>query len=85
MYLVLWLNCLACRILVPRPGIEPVPQAVEAWSKPLDHQGSPSPYSLTLFIAMFLLFFFFYTAAFFTLHGICVDLPDLANENPRCL
>ena len=25
-------RCMACRILVPRPGIEPVPPAVEAWS-----------------------------------------------------
>ena len=25
-------HCTACRILVPRPGIEPVPSAVEAWS-----------------------------------------------------
>ena len=39
----LWLNCVeniitsgcsgaACRILVPRPGIEPVPPALEVWS-----------------------------------------------------
>ena len=27
-----WLHCMACRILVPRPGIEPTPPAVEAWS-----------------------------------------------------
>ena len=26
---------------LPRPGIQPVPPAVEAWSQPLDHQGSP--------------------------------------------
>ena len=26
-----WLCCGACRILVPRPGIEPVPPAVEVW------------------------------------------------------
>ena len=26
------LVCLFCGILVPRPGIEPVPPAVEAWS-----------------------------------------------------
>ena len=25
-------GCVACGILVPRPGIEPVPPAVEAWS-----------------------------------------------------
>ena len=59
------------------------PGSGNAKSKLLDHQGSPSPYSLTLLIAMFLLSF--YRAAFFTLHGICVDLPDLANENIRCL
>ena len=30
--LLLWPRCLACGILVPRPGIEPAPPAVEAWS-----------------------------------------------------
>ena len=46
------------------------PGSGNAKSKLLDHQGSPSPYSLTLLIAMFLLCF--YRAAFFTLHGICL-------------
>ena len=27
-----WLRRVACGILVPRPGIEPVPPAVEVWS-----------------------------------------------------
>ena len=27
-----WPHCAACGILVPQPGIEPVPPAVEAWS-----------------------------------------------------
>ena len=27
-----WPHCTACRILVPGPGIEPTPPAVEAWS-----------------------------------------------------
>ena len=27
-----WLHCTACGILVPRPGIEPAPPALEAWS-----------------------------------------------------
>ena len=27
-----WSHCTACRILVPRPGIETVPPAVEVWS-----------------------------------------------------
>ena len=31
-YLFFWLCCMACGILVPRPRIEPVPPAVEAWS-----------------------------------------------------
>ena len=31
-YLTLWLQCLACRILVPRPGIESVPPALKARS-----------------------------------------------------
>ena len=36
------LNCpMACRILVPRPGIEPGPPVLRAQSYPLDHQGSP--------------------------------------------
>ena len=29
---VYWLCCTACGVLVPWPGIEPVPHAVEAWS-----------------------------------------------------
>ena len=38
-----WPYSAACRILVPWPGIEPVPPAMEAQSlKPLDHQGSPA-------------------------------------------
>ena len=32
---------MACRILVPQPGMEPAPSAVEE-SQPLDLQGSPS-------------------------------------------
>ena len=28
----LWPCCTACGILVPRPGIEPTPPALEAWS-----------------------------------------------------
>ena len=39
-----WLCRAACGILVPRPGIEPRPPAVEAWSPNLDsmdHQGIP--------------------------------------------
>ena len=33
-----WLCCVACRILVPQPGIKPMHPAVEAQSEPLDHQ-----------------------------------------------
>ena len=29
---------MACGILVSRPGIKPMPPAVQAWSQPLDHQ-----------------------------------------------
>ena len=32
--------------LTPRPGIEPVPLALEAKCKPLDHHGRPPPASL---------------------------------------
>ena len=28
----LWPRCVACEILVPRPGIKPLSPAVEAWS-----------------------------------------------------
>ena len=31
----------ACRTSVPRPGVEPMPPAVEAQSQPLDSQGGP--------------------------------------------
>ena len=27
-----WPRCVSCGILVPRPGIEPLPLALEAWS-----------------------------------------------------
>ena len=30
LFIIFWPRCAACRILVPRPGIEPVPPAVEA-------------------------------------------------------
>ena len=29
---IYWLHCAACKILVPRPGIEPVLPALGAWS-----------------------------------------------------
>ena len=32
-------HCVTCGILVPQPGIEPVPPKVETWS--LNHQGRP--------------------------------------------
>ena len=37
---------MVCGILVLQPGINPVSPASEAWSQPLDHQGSP-PEALT--------------------------------------
>ena len=41
----IWLCPPACEILVPWPRIKPMPPAVEVWSlKPLDSQGSPSPF-----------------------------------------
>ena len=39
---VFWLRCEAYGILVPQPGIEPVPPVLEAESQPLDNQGSSS-------------------------------------------
>ena len=36
------LFCVACGLLVPQPGMEPVPHVVAAQSQPLDHQGSPT-------------------------------------------
>ena len=44
-YSLLFLRWEACTVLVLQPGIEPVSPAVEAWSQPLDRQGSPC-YSL---------------------------------------
>ena len=41
---IIFFGCVACGILVPWPGIEPVPLASAAWSlNPWDHQGSPQP------------------------------------------
>ena len=31
-FLCFWLHCTACGILVPQPGIEPTPPALEVWS-----------------------------------------------------
>ena len=31
-FFIFWLHCMACGILVPWPGINPVPPAVESWS-----------------------------------------------------
>ena len=36
-----WPCQVACRILVPPPGIEPVPPALKVYSLPLHCQGSP--------------------------------------------
>ena len=39
---ITWLCCTTCGILIPWPGIEHMPPALEVWSlKPLDQQGSP--------------------------------------------
>ena len=36
-----WLSCsMACGILVPQPGIEPLFSALQGRSSPLNHQGS---------------------------------------------
>ena len=41
-HLCFWPHCTAYRILVPQPGVEPVPPALKgAESYPLDHQESP--------------------------------------------
>ena len=40
-FIFFWLHHVACRILVPQPGIKPMPLAVEVESSPLDCQGSP--------------------------------------------
>ena len=40
-FLKFWLCCMVCGILVLQTGINPVSPASEAWSQPLDHQGSP--------------------------------------------
>ena len=46
----------ACAILVPQPGIEPAPLAVEAWSlQPLDHQESPPKPLLISFLGLYCL------------------------------
>ena len=45
---VFWLHSTACGILVPPPGIKPVPPSVEAWKLPLNHQGSPNTASPTI-------------------------------------
>ena len=36
------------RTKIPPPGIEPVPPALEMWSQPLDHWGSPPSPILSL-------------------------------------
>ena len=36
-----WLHLAAGGILIPLPGLEPVPPALEGGVSPLDHQGSP--------------------------------------------
>ena len=41
------LHSVACRILVPRPGIEPVPPAVEGWS--LNHWTAREVLNFVLF------------------------------------
>ena len=40
-FIFFWLHHVAWRILVPQPGIKPMPLAVEVESSPLDCQGSP--------------------------------------------
>ena len=38
---LVWPHCAVCGILVPQPGMESMPLALEAQSWPLDHQGRP--------------------------------------------
>ena len=47
-FLYVWLCYSSCGILVPQPGMEPTPSAVEAWSLNCwtNHQGSPRNDSL---------------------------------------
>ena len=44
-----WLHHSACGILVPQPGTEALPPAVDAQSSPLDRQEGPQIYCLNHF------------------------------------
>ena len=47
-FFFVFLSCLACRISVSGPGMEPGPQLLKAWSpNPLGHQGAPLGFVFT--------------------------------------
>ena len=46
--LFFWLHPAACGILVPQPGIEPIPFALGGQSEPLDCQGRPHSFHIDL-------------------------------------
>ena len=46
--IIIWLCCTTCGILLPQPGIEPVPPAVEMWS--LNHRATKEVPTLPFFI-----------------------------------
>ena len=62
-YLFIWPHCEACGILIPWPGIKPVPPAVEVWC--LNHWTAREVpgeifYLLLLFFNKFILFIYFW-------------------------
>ena len=49
-----WPFCVACRVLVPWPGIKPMPPAVKSQSQPLNYQGSYQALFFNQFSSLFL-------------------------------
>ena len=64
-----WLRHTACRILVPRPGIEPVPSAVKALS--------PNHWTAREFPTSFFNVIFFLTYSFPSLFPSSINLSNL--------
>ena len=63
----------SCRILLPWPGIEPTPSAVEVQTQPLDRQGSP--------VLQHILLFLFLPSCLCMCHFLCFSAFPPPNSN----
>ena len=72
-FILFWPRRAACKILVPRPGIEPTPPAVEVWI--FNHWTAGGVPKICSFVCnIYVCFFFFFLILFIWLHQLLVEL-----------